>query len=321
MFRKLKIRLWIATFIFGSALVMTGCASQNSPKSSQSQSKSQHGLTLVTGITGNQGSGVANTLIKRGYPVRGMTRNTNSEQAQYWASRGAEIVSGDFTDRKSIDAALVGIDYIFINLQEQVPDFINATKYLLDAANAAGVKHIIYSSSRTADPEISNSGQKSEIEIYLRQSGYSYTTLRISQQMSSPIRKADMERLLREGWKGRGDETKPFAWISPDDLGHLVIAAIEDTGAWNGREVNLSGDELTDRELVSLFRELSGINITYTPPLKTDARWESLQNLSYDTERLRAEFPMTTFREYLIENNFGENLRALSLELFPPTPK
>jgi uncharacterized protein YbjT (DUF2867 family) len=290
---------------------MVGCNSENKETDPQSQKKNTQGaLILVTGITGNQGGGVANTLLDEGLNVRGMTRNTSSESAQYWARRGAEMVYGDFTNRESIDVVLNDVEYIFINLQEQVPDYINATKYLLDAANAAGVKHIIYSSSRSSDPDVAGGGHKTEIEIYLRESGYSYTTLRIPQQMSSVTR--DMTELLTVGWRGRGSETKPFAWISPDDLGPITLAAIENPKVWNGREVNLSGDELTDLELVSILRELSGLDIKYTPPPVNDERWGAAQNLSYDTEQLRAEFPMTTFREYLIKNNFGENLRAIA---------
>jgi uncharacterized protein YbjT (DUF2867 family) len=296
-------------------LVMTACSSQNA----QMSSSIDVGLTLVTGITGNQGGGVAGALLEEGYAVRGMTRNPDSEASQHWSDLGAEMVYGDFTDQASIDAALEGVDYLFINLQEQIPDYINATKYLLDAANAAGVRHILYSSNRRSEPELPQSASKTEVELYLRESGYSYTTLRIPQMMSNFVRERDMANVLRNGIVGRGSEQATFAYFSPDDLGPMAVAAIEDTESWNGREINLAGDELTDRELASLLGEISGLNIEYASPEQQEARWLANQGLSYDTEQLRAEFPgMKTLRDYLITNNYGEKLKAMSMQPLPP---
>lgn len=275
-------------------------------------------VALVTGITGNQGGGVAATLIEGGYKVRGLTRDPGSERAQYWAELGAEMVQGDFADRESIDAAVAGIDYLFVNVQERVPDYIEASIYLLDAAHNAGVKHIVFSSNRRSEPELPEKASKTEIELYLRNSGYSYTTLRIPQMMSNFTRERDMQNVLRDGIVGRGSETSTFAYYAPDDLGILAAASFADSNAWNGREINLSADELTDRDLALLLSELSGIDVKYTaPPAEQDSRWAAQQGLQYDTEKLRTEFPgIMTLREYLEQNNYGEKLKALSLS--PP---
>ena len=41
----------------------------------------QQKTILVTGATGTQGGAVVRELLKRGYRVRGLTRNTDSERA------------------------------------------------------------------------------------------------------------------------------------------------------------------------------------------------------------------------------------------------
>lgn len=248
------------------SVFVAACSSQDAKTSSAADQTAKTGVVLVTGITGNQGSGVAGTLIERGYQVRGLSRNIESEASKYWIGMGVEMVQGDFTDYPSIDAAVAGIDYLFVNIQERVPDYVNATKYILDAANKAGMKHVLYSSNRRSEPELPNSASKTDIEIYLRESGYSYSTLRIPQMTSNFPRDRDMQNILRRGVVGRGSESATFAYFAPDDLGILAAAAFADTKAWNRREVNLSGDELTDRDLASLLSELSGLEINYTPP-------------------------------------------------------
>lgn len=303
-------------------LVLFGCSGNDDSLDGRAGDNVKNSTVLVTGITGNQGGGVAATLIEEGYQVRGLTRDLSSERSQYWRNLGAEMVRGDFTDRASIASALKGADYLFVNIQEQIPDYIEATKYLLETANSLGVKHSLYSSNRRSEPELPQSASKTEIEIYLRESGYSYTTLRIPQMMSNFTRDRDMQNVLRNGVVGRGSESATFAYFAPDDLGLLAVAAFADTDAWNGREVNLAGDELTDKDLASLLSELSGLDLKYTPPAQQqDERWAANQNLSYDTESLRAEFPsMMSLREYLQKNNYGEHLKAMSLLPLPPAP-
>lgn len=312
-------RIWSVLTLIVSALAVLGCASQTTT-SPTTDSKPAGGIALVTGITGNQGGGVASTLLEKGYRVRGLTRNPNSEDSQYWSKLGAQMVQGDFTDRASIDAAVSGVDYLFVNIQEQVPDYINATKYLLDAAKNAGVKHIVYSSNRRSDPTLPQSASKTDIETYLRNSGYSYTTLRLPQMMSNFTRERDMANVLRNGVVGRGSETATLAYFAPDDLGILAAASFADTAKWNGREVNLAGDELTDKELAALLSELSGLQIKYTAPSgPPDARWVANQNLQYDIKLLREEFPsIMTLRQYLTKYKYGEKLKAMSLLPLPP---
>ena len=315
-------RLWTVPALAIAALMMTGCGSPASGPDSETNRSGNHGIALVTGITGNQGGGVAATLIEEGFQVRGLTRTPDSERARYWSDLGADMVQGDFTDYESIDAAVQGIDYLFVNVQERVPDYIAASKYLLDAAHRAGARHVVFSSNRRSEPELPASASKTELEIYLRDSGYSYTTLRIPQLMSNFIRERDMQNVLRNGVVGRGSEGATFAYFAPDDLGVLAAASFADPEAWNGREINLSADELTDRDLASLLSEVSGVEIEYTaPPEQQDGRWAANQGLPYDTEQLREEFPgIMTLRQYLERNDYGEKLKAMSLLPLPTAP-
>ena len=62
-------------------------------------------LILVSGVTGRQGGAVAKELLSRGYRVRGLSRNPESERAQQLAGLGIEMVKGDFNDINSFRTA------------------------------------------------------------------------------------------------------------------------------------------------------------------------------------------------------------------------
>ncbi|KAF7592358.1 hypothetical protein BBP40_000341 [Aspergillus hancockii] len=71
-------------------------------------------LLVVVGITGNQGSSVANSFLDYpGWQIRGITRNLTSPVAQAWISKGAEVVKADLDDIASLERAFHGATAIF----------------------------------------------------------------------------------------------------------------------------------------------------------------------------------------------------------------
>ncbi|MDH3692497.1 MAG: NmrA family NAD(P)-binding protein, partial [Gammaproteobacteria bacterium] len=58
-----------------ASLLAAACGDSDSPTPDTRK------IVLVTGATGTQGGAVARELAKRGYVVRGLTRNADSERA------------------------------------------------------------------------------------------------------------------------------------------------------------------------------------------------------------------------------------------------
>jgi uncharacterized protein YbjT (DUF2867 family) len=281
-------------------------------------------LVLVTGITGNQGGGVANALLDKGFKVRGLTRNTESERAKAWSARGVEMVQGDFADYDSIVAAVQGADFMFLNITEQTPNFITVAKHAFDAAYDAGVKHIVFTSNRPADPEsgfntnVENS--KRMLELHLRATGKSYTTLRIPFMMENFLRERGMAQLLNEGIIEYGEEGTVGYYMNSGDMGLLAAEAFAHPAEWNGREVNMASDALTYKEVAALLSKLSGLDIAYRVAPWSELRGPFVANFkffaeakpSYDLVQLRKEFPeILTLEAYLISQNYGEKLREI----------
>lgn len=95
-------------------------------------------LLVVFGATGNQGGSVITnflSLTPSPYALRAVTRDPYSTKAVSLASKGVEVVAGDFNDPRSLDAALSGATIVF-----SVTDFLQSmmNSSLRDEAAASG---------------------------------------------------------------------------------------------------------------------------------------------------------------------------------------
>src|SRR5438067_13928862 len=114
---------------------------------------SQSRLVLVTGATGNQGGACVEALLTRGHRVRALTRNSASPAANRLREQGVEIAVGDFTDHDSLVRAARGVNAVFAmsTPSEQGAEKETAQGIAMtNAARAAGVAHLIYSSVASA---------------------------------------------------------------------------------------------------------------------------------------------------------------------------
>jgi uncharacterized protein YbjT (DUF2867 family) len=102
-------------------------------------------MIVVTGATGLQGGAVARHLLMDGWHVRGLTRNTASQQAQALRALGAEVVQGDMAEAASLRPVFEGaygvysVQNPFIGGPEQE---IRQGKNVADVAKDVGVEHL-----------------------------------------------------------------------------------------------------------------------------------------------------------------------------------
>jgi dihydroflavonol-4-reductase len=125
---------------------------------------------LVTGASGFVGSAVARALIGAGYHVRALLRKT-SKQVNL-AGLDVEIVEGDMREAAAVTRAVAGSRYLFhvaadYRLWARNPDEIlvnnrEGTRLLMQAALAAGVERVVYTSSVATLACAANGGQADE---------------------------------------------------------------------------------------------------------------------------------------------------------------
>jgi dihydroflavonol-4-reductase len=112
-------------------------------------------VVLVTGATGFVGSAVARKLVGRGFTVRALVRKASPRSNLVGVE--AEPVEGDMLDRDSVARALEGARYLFHvaadyrlwapDPQEIIRNNLEGTGAVMEAALAAGVERIVYTSS------------------------------------------------------------------------------------------------------------------------------------------------------------------------------
>lgn len=306
---KLALLSFISTFAFTAAL-------------SQNQSVESR-VILVSGATGTQGGAVARELVSRGYRVRGLTRNPNSESARALAALGVDMVRGDFDDPASLDRALEGVDGAFSMQQWRgvgVDGEIRQGRAFADAAKRAGVGHFVYTSVLYArlDSGVPQFESKREIEDYIRDLGISYSIIRPASFMSNL--EADREAALSGIFRSPFPPEKARLHISPQDIGRFAAEAFDDPESWNGREIDIAGDRISYGDIATAMSRVIGSTVRYEPLSPEEygsgaspadrARDQWYLELEYplDVEALRAEFPwLMTVEDYFREAGWGEN--------------
>jgi uncharacterized protein YbjT (DUF2867 family) len=261
---------------------------------------------LVTGATGKQGGAVAEALLTRGHRVVALTRAPDSAAAAALAASGAKLARGDFSDSKALSAAMQGIDTLFVmgtpfgtSPQEEVRQGLA----VIDAAEAAGVGHVIYGSVASADRDtgIPHFDSKFEVEQHLGGISAGWT-------ISAPVAFMDfLNPLFRDGLRA-GElrmavpPSRPVQYVAVADIGTFVAALVERREQVFGRRLEIAGDERTGEEVAAVLSRASGRDIRYVafPPdalrafsddLARMFEWFDAVGYSVDRAALRQEFP------------------------------
>ena len=196
-------------------------------------------MILVTGATGNAGSQVVRALLEAGQDVRAFVRDADSAYALF--GEAVEPAPGDFADRRSVRAALDGVEAVFLSGADD-PRRVEWETAAIDAAVAAGVPRIVKLSSIAAEPgaPVAFWDWHGRVERHLRRSGIDAVVLRSSVYMSNLF--AGAEQVAGEGrlYAPAGDAR--IAMIDPRDVG-AAAAAVLTTAGHDGRTYVLTGPE------------------------------------------------------------------------------
>jgi uncharacterized protein YbjT (DUF2867 family) len=229
------------------------------------------GTILVTGATGQQGGAVGRALRARGHKVRALTRKPDGEAARALAARGVEVVRGDLDDAASLEKALAGVWGVFAvqnTWEAGVEREEHQGKRLAELARGAGVQHYVYTSvgsahRRTGIPHFEN---KWRIEQTVRRLAFpSYAILR-------PV--FFMENFQTPWLKPGLDEGKlmvavrsdtPLQMIAVDDIGAYGLLVFEQAERFNGRELDIAGDEVTMPEAARILGEAMKRKVAFVP--------------------------------------------------------
>jgi uncharacterized protein YbjT (DUF2867 family) len=102
---------------------------------------------LVTGASGTVGSNVVRRLLDSGAPVRAFVRD--AEKAVAVLGNDVEIALGDFGDPATIEAALKGVDRVFLSCPND-PRQVEYERNVIDVAARGGVQRLVKLSANGA---------------------------------------------------------------------------------------------------------------------------------------------------------------------------
>jgi uncharacterized protein YbjT (DUF2867 family) len=214
---------------------------------------------LVTGATGRVGRLVVDRLLAEGVPVRALTHRP--EAARLPAA--AEVVSGDLTVPESIDAALQGVDAVF--LVWTVPP---TTAPAVIERLAIHTRRLVFLSAphRTPHPFFQQPNPTAvlyaEIERLIAAAGLASTVIRPGMFASNalhwwaaPIRDGGVVR-----WPFGAAETAP---IDERDVASVAARALYEDGHAGGDYVLTGSESLSQAEQVRIIGDVIGRRIRF----------------------------------------------------------
>lgn len=149
------------------------------------------GKLILTGVDGNLGGQAADYLLESAKPEDLIFTGYDPQSLEKYAAKGVETRIADFNNREGLEKAFEGgrvmalISMPFVGVKRQ-----RAQGNAVDAAKAAGVEKIVYTSLvNAADPTNPSVEKKDHIwtEKFIKEAGLDYVFLRNSQYAEAMI--------------------------------------------------------------------------------------------------------------------------------------
>ena len=137
-------------------------------------------MILVTGATGNFGRAAIDFLLAKrdSETVAALARDL--KKADDLKAKGVDVRQGDYFSFDSLVKAFEGVEKLLFVSSNDLTDRVGQHANVINAAKAAGVKHIVYTSilNPPEKPHFTASLDHIETEKLLQNSGIAYTILR-----------------------------------------------------------------------------------------------------------------------------------------------
>jgi uncharacterized protein YbjT (DUF2867 family) len=225
-------------------------------------------LILVAGATGGLGLQVCEAAARRGAPLRALVRSgADPAKIARLHALGAELAVGDLEQPETLPAALGGASFIVTTASafpgDPRPDAIDrldraGSINLIDAAAAAGVRRVVFTSVPVVLPDYPFQQAKRAVEDHLGASGMEYTILRPDSFMEVWFSPMLGFNLAAGTVMVYGEGSAELTWISSADVAEFALWSLEAPAARNAT-LELGGPEaLSYDAVVAIYERLTG---------------------------------------------------------------
>ena len=229
-------------------------------------------MLAVTGATGKLGQLVVAALLQQLQPGKIAALVRAPAMASDLAAKGVIVREADYDRPETLGPALAGVDKLLLISGSEIGRRVPQHKAVIDAAKAAGVKLIAYTSLLHADTSsLGLADEHRQTEVLLKESGVPYVLLRngwYTENYTASIPAALQHgALLGSAGEGRIASATRADYAA---AAAAILAASEDQG---GRIYELAGDEAyTLAEFAAELSRHSGRDVVYRNLPEADYR-------------------------------------------------
>ena len=231
--------------------------------------------TLITGATGSLGQLLVNALKSKTEVsnIAVLVRDTEKDIVKEYQSQGLDIRVSDYENLDKLTAAFEGIEQVFLISGNDLGARLQQHKNVVEAAKAANVKHIFYTSSvrkteskdAPLDPVVSGHAQTEEAIL---NSGLDYTILRHNLYSEVvPMFIGDKEQLLKTKSVYLPTENGKVAFVPRKDFAEAEANILVSPEDYTNKIYEFNGSQQVSFEEISeILTDVLGEKIAYVSP-------------------------------------------------------
>ncbi len=213
----------------------------------------------ISGASGQLGRLTAEFLLERVHPSSVVLLTRSPERLADLVERGATVRAADFNDPDGVTAALQGVHRFLLISTDTVGARLDQQVAAIQAAKAAGVGHVLYTSApepSAENPAVVNPDHLGT-EQALQASGLTWTILRNNLYAEFQVQEGAPAvasgRLFTNAPDGK------VAWVSRVDLARAAAAVLTADAGHENAVYELGGAEsLTRRDFAAILTEVTG---------------------------------------------------------------
>jgi uncharacterized protein YbjT (DUF2867 family) len=219
-------------------------------------------MILITGASGNVGREVLKQMAATGVKVRAAFQSVSKAAI---APSGVEIVTMDYNQPQTLQAALKGVERVFL-VGPPTPNLTALERKAIDEIKQSDARYVVKLSAMGGRAAI-YPRQHADSEDYIKSSGLTYTFLRPNGFMQNFVTYNASTINSQNAFYGSQGEGK-VSHIDLRDIAAVAVKTLTESGH-EGKAYTLSGREaLSNSRVAEILSEDTGREIKYVdlPP-------------------------------------------------------